>query len=119
MHKGPHLLCRTQCWTIFRYQTTSSYNSSDLFISIDRITFLSPTLDNAYPHFALVITPCFYLHQVEVVDEDPASGCLNNGFICYNFRRNIPSRYQTCDELFSVAQTCWNDVITESILVAQ
>jgi len=43
------------------------------------MTFLAPTLDNAYPHFALVITPCFYLHQVEVVDEDPASGCLNNG----------------------------------------
>jgi len=47
-----------------------------LFISIGRMPFLSPTLDNANPLFALVITPGFYLHHVEVADRDPASGSL-------------------------------------------
>jgi len=45
-----------------------------LFISIDRMPFLAPTLDNADPLFALVITAGFYLHHVEVADQDQASG---------------------------------------------
>jgi len=31
-----------------------------LFISIGRMPFLVPTLDNADPHFSLLITPGFY-----------------------------------------------------------
>jgi len=38
--------------------------------------FLAPTLDNADSLFTLVIISGFYLHQVEVVDQDPASGSL-------------------------------------------
>jgi len=47
-----------------------------LFISIGGMPFLAPTLDNADPLFGLVITPDFYLHHVEVVDQDPASDSL-------------------------------------------
>jgi len=47
-----------------------------LFISIDRMSFLAPTLDNADPLFVLVTTPGIYLHYVEVVDQNPASGSL-------------------------------------------
>jgi len=47
-----------------------------LFISTGPMTFLAQTLDNANPFFALVITPGFNLHHVEVPDEDPASGSL-------------------------------------------
>jgi len=47
-----------------------------LYISIGRMPFLVLTLDNASPPFALVITPGFYLHHVEVADQDPASGSL-------------------------------------------
>jgi len=46
------------------------------FISISRMPFLGLTLDNANPLFALVITPGFYLHHVEVADQDSASGSL-------------------------------------------
>jgi len=44
-----------------------------LYISISGMTFLKITLDNADPLFALVITPGFYLHHVEVADQNPAS----------------------------------------------
>jgi len=41
---------------------------------------LAPTLDNADPLFgadrSLVITPDFYLHHVEVADQDIASGSI-------------------------------------------
>jgi len=47
-----------------------------LFPLAIRIRFLAPTPDNADPLFALVITPGFNLHQVEVVDPDTASGSL-------------------------------------------
>jgi len=43
-----------------------------LFIFIGRMQFLASTLDNSYPLFALVATPGFYLHHVEVTDQDPA-----------------------------------------------
>jgi len=46
-----------------------------LFICIGRMPFLAPTLDNADPLFALVFTSGFYLHDIEVADQDPASGC--------------------------------------------
>jgi len=36
--------------------------------------FLAPTIDNADPFFALMKTPGFYLHHVDVADQDPASG---------------------------------------------
>jgi len=49
---------------------------SVLFISIGRMAFLSPNLDNANPLFALVIIPAFYLHHVEVADQNPASVAL-------------------------------------------
>jgi len=45
-----------------------------LFISIGRMPFLAATLDNANPLFALVITPDFYLHHVELAAEGPAIG---------------------------------------------
>jgi len=47
-----------------------------LFISVDGMPFLVPTLDNADPLSALVITPGFYLHHVDVADQDQASGSL-------------------------------------------
>jgi len=47
-----------------------------LYISIGRMPFLTPTLDNAYSLFGLVITAGFFLHQVEVANKDPASGSL-------------------------------------------
>jgi len=47
-----------------------------LFISIDRMPFLVPTLDNADPLFALVIQPGLNLLYVEVTEQDPASGSL-------------------------------------------
>jgi len=40
------------------------------------MSFLAPTLDNANPLIALVITPGFSLHNVEVADQDPDSGSL-------------------------------------------
>jgi len=46
------------------------------FISVARMPFPAVNLDNADPLFALVITPGFYLHHVEVADQDPASGSL-------------------------------------------
>jgi len=54
---------------------TSGYMAV-LFIVIGRMPFLAPTLDNADPLVALVITLGFYLHHVEVADQDPASGSL-------------------------------------------
>jgi len=46
------------------------------FISIDRMPFLAPTLDNANPLYSLVTTLGSYLHDIEVVEQDPASGSL-------------------------------------------
>jgi len=46
------------------------------FISTGQMPFLAPTLDNADPLFALVITPGFYPHHVEVADQDPVRGSL-------------------------------------------
>jgi len=43
------------------------------FISIFWMPFLTPTLDYADPHFALVMTPDFYLHHEKVEDQDPVS----------------------------------------------
>jgi len=50
-------------------KTTFSYKAV-LSIFIDRMPFLEPSLDNADPLFALVITPGFYIHHVEVADQD-------------------------------------------------
>jgi len=44
-----------------------------LFIFIDRVPFLALTLYSVDPFFALGIITGFYLHHVEVVDQDPAS----------------------------------------------
>jgi len=43
-----------------------------LFISIGRMPFWPPTLDNALSRFALVIAASFYLHHIEVADQDQA-----------------------------------------------
>jgi len=40
------------------------------------MAFLAQTLDNADPFFAPVTTPGFYLHHVEVADQNLASGNL-------------------------------------------
>jgi len=45
-----------------------------LFITIDRMPFLAPNLDNADALFALAVTLSFYLHHVDVADQ--ASGRL-------------------------------------------
>jgi len=42
-----------------------------LIFSIGQTPFLSPTLDIADLLFALVITPGFQLHHLEVADQDP------------------------------------------------
>jgi len=54
---------------------TTAYISG-LVISIGRMPFLVPILDNTHLPFDLAITPGFYLRHVEVVDQDPASGSL-------------------------------------------
>jgi len=64
-----------QCWAFPRCQMTSGYMAV-LFISIGRMLFLASTIDNAKPLFALVITPGFYLSDVEVADQDLASSSL-------------------------------------------
>jgi len=43
-----------------------------LFISSWRM----PTLDDTDPLFALVMKPGFYLHHIEVADQDPAFSSL-------------------------------------------
>jgi len=50
-----------------------------LFVSICWMPFLAPTLDND-SLFALMITPCFHLHLVEVADQDPVCGCQWNRY---------------------------------------
>jgi len=47
-----------------------------LFISIRRMPFLAPTLEDANSLLALEITSGFYQHQIEVTDLGPARGCL-------------------------------------------
>jgi len=54
---------------------TSGY-MAPLFIFIERMPFMGPTLDNDNSHFALRLKPSFYLHHVEVVDQDPTSAQL-------------------------------------------
>jgi len=46
-----------------------------LFIFVIRMPYLASTLDNVDPHFALVITPGFYLHDVEDQDLAIVSVC--------------------------------------------
>jgi len=48
---------------------------SGLFIFIGQTPFLVPIIENADPLFALMITLGFYLHHIEVADQDPA--CLS------------------------------------------
>jgi len=67
---GTDLLYRTE-GSVGRFpvvKITSSYVEV-LFISIGRLPFVSPTLENADPLFTLVTIPGFYLHYVEVVDQ--------------------------------------------------
>jgi len=52
---------------------TYGYIKTVLFISMDRMPFLVPTLDNANLLFVLMKTPVLYLHRVEVADQDPPS----------------------------------------------
>jgi len=54
----------------------TSGNVAVLHISIDRMPFHVPTLDNADLLIAMLIKIGFYLHHVEVSDQDPASGSL-------------------------------------------
>jgi len=54
-----------------RYQTTSTYMMV-FFNSIGRMLFEAPTIDNADPLFALMITPVLYMHRIEVAYQDPA-----------------------------------------------
>jgi len=63
----------SQCWTVVK-TTAILYDSLVFFIG--RMRFLVSFLDNADPLFALVITPGFYLHHLEVADQDSASGSL-------------------------------------------
>jgi len=56
-------------------KNTSDYMAI-LFLSICLLPFLTSKIDNPDPLFALVITPGFYLHPVDVADQDPASDRL-------------------------------------------
>jgi len=47
-----------------------------VFISIGRMPFLAPTLNNANPLYDLVMTQGLYLHHLEVADQDSASCSL-------------------------------------------
>jgi len=49
---------------------------ANLFIFNSWMLFLAPAMDNADPLIVLEITLCFYLHRVEMVDQDSASGSL-------------------------------------------
>jgi len=53
--------------------------------------FLESTRDNADQLFAVVIAPDFFLHRIEVVDEDPASGSLNmlQNYIQISFKVSV------------------------------
>jgi len=64
------------CWTIPSFQNDIWLVIPVLFIFIGRMPFLASSLDNADPPFALVITLGFYLHHVEVADQDPSSVSL-------------------------------------------
>jgi len=46
------------------------------FISIGRLPLLAQTPNNADLFFSLVITTDLYLHNVEMADQNPASGSL-------------------------------------------
>jgi len=55
------------------------------FFFIGWIPFIASNLDHGYLLFVLVMTPGFYLHNVEVADQDPASGSLSiSRYICMN-----------------------------------
>jgi len=54
---------------------TSGYMAVFLIFH-DQMPFLAPTLDNADALFAMVITLGFYLHHLEVTDQDTASRSL-------------------------------------------
>jgi len=58
-----------------RLKKTSGYMAV-LPVFIGWMPFLAPTLDNADPLFALVITPVFHLHLVEVVADQVLDGSL-------------------------------------------
>jgi len=61
-----------QRWTVPSCQMTFGYMAISL-IFIGWMPFLAPTIDNADPLFALVITQYFYLHHIEVADQAPAN----------------------------------------------
>jgi len=63
---------------MFERQEGHSPNGiKSLFISTCRMPFLALTLDTSDPLLiALVIAPGFYLHQVQVTDQDPTSVSL-------------------------------------------
>jgi len=66
-----------------------------LFISNDRKTFLACTIDNTDTSIALVIAPGFYLHHVEVADQNPASGSRYkqiHAFIILNWQFDVQSK---------------------------
>jgi len=83
---------RRQCCTVAVVKTTNSYMTV-LFISIDRMPFLHHLLIR---FFAVVITPGFYLHHVEVVAQDPASGSL---------KADTPTHKLACRHIHSLTDT--------------
>jgi len=60
-----------QCWLVPTCQMTI-----DMVVLIIFTFCRTPIIDIADPLFTLVIIPGFYLHHVEVVDQNPASGSL-------------------------------------------
>jgi len=66
---------------------TSGYIAA-LFISIDRMPFLVPSLDSADPLFALLIAPGLYLHHDEVADTQVKISHRINCFILMNLGTN-------------------------------
>jgi len=75
--KGRHPRYPTkQRSTVPKCQTTSGY-MAPLFLSIGRMLCRVPTPDDIGPlFFALMRTQCFYLHQVDVANQNSASSSL-------------------------------------------
>jgi len=69
--------------------------------------FLAPTLDNADPLFALVITTGIYLNHVGVADQDATSGRVKEK-ICRLLRDKVPMKNELEKQTnFSIAN-CQN-----------
>jgi len=75
--KGLHIFYRTEA-VLNRSQLSNDIwiYGSFIYFLCPYMPFLVPTLNNDDPLFGLATTPCFYLHHIEVADQDKANGWL-------------------------------------------